>query len=214
MMVLSSTYRMSSRAEVKAEEADPQNALLHRMPILRLEAESIRDGILATAGSLDDKMYGPSIMPYLSDFMLGRGRPDHSGPVDGAGRRSIYLSVRRNFLNPMFLAFDYPTPFTTIGRRSISNVPAQALAMMNNPFVVQQAELWAKRTLDEPGKTTRERLTGLYVRAFGRPPSASETSRAIGFLEAQSTQDAKGEVRAWSDLCHVLFNVKEFIFVN
>jgi hypothetical protein len=132
LMVLSSTYRMASRSDAKADEADPQNKLLHCMPVRRLEAECIRDSILAISGRLDDKMFGPSISPHLTPFMQGRGRPANSGPLDGDGRRSIYLGVRRNFLNPMFLAFDYPIPFTTIGRRSVSNVPAQALTMMNN----------------------------------------------------------------------------------
>src|SRR5205823_2122189 len=115
------------------------NALVHRMTVRRLEAESIRDAILAVSGRLDETMFGPGVMPHLTPYMTGRGRPQQSGPLDGAGRRSIYLAVRRNFLPPMFLAFDYPIPFTTIGRRTSSNVPAQALAMMNNPFVIEQA---------------------------------------------------------------------------
>jgi len=82
------------------------------------------------------------VLPYLTEHQVGRGRPG-SGPLDGNGRRSVYLQVRRNFISPMFTAFDYPTPFTTIGRRTVSNVPAQALVMLNNPFVLQQAELWA-----------------------------------------------------------------------
>ncbi len=90
-------------------------------------------------------MYGPSVPTYLNRFMDGRGRPGRSGPLDGDGRRSIYLNVRRNFLNPMFLAFDTPVPFSTMGRRNVSNVPAQALTLMNDPLVVAQARLWAER---------------------------------------------------------------------
>ena len=89
-------------------------------------------------------MEGPSVAPHLTPFMEGRGRPGQSGPLDGDGRRSLYINVRRNFLTPMFLAFDFPTPFTTMGKRSSSNVPAQALTMMNNPFVVQQTAAWAQ----------------------------------------------------------------------
>ena len=96
-------------------------------------------------------MYGPGVLPHLTEYMSGRGRPGQSGPLDGDGRRSIYLNVRRNFLTPMFLAFDYPIPFTTIGKRSVSNVPAQALTMLNNPFVLQQAERWGKRVAAEEG---------------------------------------------------------------
>src|SRR5439155_2298550 len=122
---------------------------------------------------LDNKLCGPGVMPHLTPFMVGRGRPDHSGSLDGGGRRSIYINVRRNFLTPMFLAFDYPIPFTTMGRRSVSNVPAQALTMMNNPFVKEQAELWAKRALADKGLTTAQRIDALYLSAFGRPADAA-----------------------------------------
>jgi hypothetical protein len=211
LMVLSSTYRMASQSTANAEQADPENKLLHRMPIRRLEAECIRDAMLAASGRLDSRMYGPSVMPHLTPFMAGRGRPGTSGPLDGDGRRSLYINVRRNFLTPMFLAFDYPIPFTTMGRRSVSNVPAQALTLMNNPFVLQQAEMWAKRVLAEPNLSDDERIANLYFSAFGRSPSSEERNEARAFLGAQNTQQARD---AWRDLCHVLFNVKEFIFVN
>jgi hypothetical protein len=146
--------------------------------------------------------------------MAGRGRPTESGPLDGAGRRSIYLNVRRNFLTPMFLAFDYPIPFTTMGRRSVSNVPAQALALMNNPFVVQQAEKWARRVLADEGKNARQRVADLYVTAFGRPPDDNELAEAMAFLQNPAAPPERASLEAWRDLCHVLFNVKEFIFIN
>src|SRR5262249_19083019 len=115
LMVLSTAYRQSSRAtpeqSAKAVTADPQNKLLHRQNVKRLEAEAIRDSILAASGRLDLKLEGPGVLPYLTEHQVGRGRPA-SGPLDGNGRRSIYLQVRRNFINPMFTAFDYPTPFT------------------------------------------------------------------------------------------------------
>ena len=212
LMLLSRAYQMASLADDRvAEERDPQNKLLHRMPIRRLEAEAVRDSILAVSGRLDPKMYGPSVPPHLTAHMVGRGRPGQSGPLDGAGRRSIYLGVRRNFLTPMFLAFDYPIPFTTMGRRSVSNVPAQALTLLNNPFVVQQAEIWARRVLAQPGRSATQRVNEMYLTAFGRPPSKSELADALKFLEEQGKAD---DSRAWADLCHVLMNVKEFIFIN
>jgi hypothetical protein len=160
-------------------------------------------------------MYGTGPLPYLTPHMVGRGRPAQSGPLDGDGRRSVYLNVRRNFLNPMFLAFDQPIPFTTIGRRSVSNVPAQALTLLNNPFVTQQAERWAKRVLADPKRTPTERVASMYVAAFGRPPTDEETKEALAFLAEQSKEYGKADdPRAWADLGHVLFNVKEFIFVN
>jgi hypothetical protein len=216
LMVLSSAYQMASRADdPHAEDRDPQNRLLHRMPIRRLEAESIRDAVLAVSGRLDQRFYGPGVPPYLTPHMAGRGRPKDSGPLDGDGRRSIYINVRRSFLTPLFLAFDYPIPFTTIGRRSVSNVPAQALSLMNNPFIVQQARQWAEHTLAATGLTTEQRINQLYLTAFARPPSAAELADALAFLEEPGRQHGPaGKLQAWSDLCHVLLNVKEFIFIN
>ena len=105
------------------ERLDPTNTFLHRMNVRRLEAEVIRDALLAASGRLVPSMYGKSTPVHLTSFMEGRGRPGQSGPLDGDGRRSIYLNVRRNFLNPMFLAFDTPAPFSTMGRRTCRMSP-------------------------------------------------------------------------------------------
>jgi cytochrome c553 len=217
LMLLSAAYRQSSKAtadqSAKAATADPQNKLLHRQNVKRLEAEAIRDNILAVSGRLDLKMEGGGVLPYLTDHQVGRGRPA-SGPLDGNGRRSIYLQVRRNFISPMFTAFDYPTPFTTIGRRTVSNVPAQALTMLNNPFVIQQAELWAKKVLAAPG-TAEARVTEMYATAFGRAPTKDELTAATDFVAELSKDYGKPDhPKAWADLAHVLFNAKEFIFVE
>jgi hypothetical protein len=145
---------------------------------------------------------------------VGRGKPA-SGPLDGNGRRSLYLAVRRNFLNPMFVAFDYPTPFTAIGRRTVSNVPAQALVMLNNPFVVQQAELWSRRVLAEPGLSADARVERMYAAAFGRAPTADERATATSFVADAARESGRpDDPRAWADLAHALFNAKEFIFVE
>lgn len=218
LILLSTAYRQSSRATAeqaaRAVTADPLNKLLHRQNVQRLEAEAIRDAMLLVSGRLDRAMEGPSVLSHLTEYQVGRGKPA-SGPVDGNGRRSIYLAVRRNFLNPMFTAFDYPTPFTTIGRRTVSNVPAQALVMMNNPFILQQAERWAKRKLETPGQTDAERVRGMYEAAFGRRPLESEVKLALDFLKEQSRDYGKAnDPRSWSDLAHVLFNSKEFIFIE
>jgi hypothetical protein len=215
-MLLSQTYQMSSQDadEARTAQIDPQNRLWHRMNLRRLESEAIRDAILAASGRLDHALYGRSVMPHLTAFMIGRGRPGNSGPLDGDGRRSVYLGVRRNFLTPMLLAFDSPIPFSTIGRRSVSNVPAQALTLMNNPFVVQQAEVWANRAV-AANSEPHNRIRSMYVTAFGRLPTDAEIQDAASFVEAQSQQYPPDErIRPWADLAHVLFNVKEFIFIE
>jgi len=214
-LVLSSAYRMASAAQPTADAADPTNALLHRANARRIEAECIRDTLLAVSGRLDRTPFGPGVPPHLTPFMSGRGRPTTSGPLDGAGRRSIYLTVRRNFLMPMLLAFDYPTPFTTIGRRSESNVPAQALVMMNSPLVWEQAGVWTKQVLAAPEQSAEARITGMYHRALGREPAREELEAALEFLREQAAQYGDTDPkRVWTDLAHVLFNTKEFVYVQ
>ena len=219
-IVLSSTYQMSSRPDARGDEIDPENLLLHRANVRRLEAEAIRDAVLAVSGRLDRTPYGPGVEVHLTPFMEGRGRPKQSGPLDGAGRRSVYTKVRRNFLPPMMLAFDAPAPFSTMGRRSVSNVPAQALILMNDPFVSQQAKLWAERVLAEKGLTPEQRVKRMYESAFARPPSETEVAEALAFIEGHGealgipAPERAADVRVWADLAHVLMNVKEFIFLN
>ncbi len=215
LLVLSSTYRMSGQAAPAALAADPENRLWHHMPRRRIEAECIRDAVLAVSGRLDRTMFGPGVPPYLTPFMSGRGRPKESGPLDGAGRRSIYLQVRRNFLSPLLLAFDYPTPFTTIGRRSVSNVPAQALVMLNSPFVAEQAELWAKRLLSNAGQNDGDRMQQMYLEAFGRRATIEELAAMTAFMNGQQGFYTLADAhRPWTDLAHVLLNAKEFVFVE
>ena len=214
-LVLSSAYRMASHSSPEADAADPQNLLLHRMRLRRLEGEAIRDAILAVSGRLDRAAFGPPVPVYLTPFLDGRGRPKVSGPVDGGGRRSVYQSVYRNFLNPFLLAFDTPIPFSTVGRRQVSNVPAQALILLNDPFVHQQAEMWAK-TVGTADRPTANRVVQMYRTAFARDPSADEVVACLDFVRAQAgrrnTTDA--DVKVWADLAHILFNTKEFIYLD
>jgi cytochrome c553 len=219
LMVMTRSYQMASKpADAQAESLDPKNLLLHRMPLRRLEAESIRDSILAVSGTLRREMGGPSVPVFLTTFLEGRGRPE-SGPLDGAGRRSIYVGLRRNFLPAMMLAFDMPIPFATVGLRSVSNVPAQSLILMNDPFVAAEARAWSERLLKE-ASTGDARVGMMYMEALGRQPTADERDEALRFVAVQEEQYRKQEspaaaaALAWADLCHVVFNLKEFVFIE
>jgi hypothetical protein len=217
LLVTSAAYRMSSREpDARSKAADPENRLVHRANVRRLEAEAIRDSILAVSGRLDERLDGDSVRVHLDDFMTGRGRPFVSGPLDGNGRRSVYLEVRRNFLTPLFLAFDFPIPATAAGRRAQSNVPAQALSLLNDPFVSQQAHVWAKRVLAERAANSdvESALDRLYESAFARLPTAEEKTLAENFLRQPSGKDSGDSEKAWAELCHVLLNVKEFLYVD
>jgi cytochrome c553 len=213
-LALSSAYRMASESSsAPAEEVDPQNRLLHRMRVRRLPGEAIRDSLLLVSGRLDKTMGGPSTPIYLTPFLEGRGRPA-SGPLDGNGRRSIYLAITRNFLSPMMLAFDTPIPFSTVGRRTVSNVPAQALILLNDPFVHQQTELWGRRVAGQKA-TTAERIDGMYLAAFGRSATEAERKVCEAFLKQQAEVYKAGPENPapWIDLAHTLVNVKEFIYL-
>ncbi|MFT4541958.1 MAG: hypothetical protein ACI835_004421, partial [Planctomycetota bacterium] len=215
-LTLSSTYRQSSRSTAKADQVDEQNLLLHEMPVRRLPAEAIRDSVLAVSGGLDPALHGKPVPVHLTAFMQGRGRPGASGPLDGKGRRSLYLSVRRNFLVPLFMVFDFPSPATCSGRRSISNVPAQALALMNDPFIAGQARRWAESSLAASDCDAEARVIELYETAFARSPESHELAAALEFIVQESARlaDPEQSVSAWADLCHILLNVKEFIFLD
>jgi hypothetical protein len=157
-------------------------------------------------------------MVHITPFMRGNRSPKGTGPLDGDGRRSIYTEVRRNHLSAFLSAFDKPAPFMAIGKRIISNSPSQSLILLNDPFVHEQASIWARRLLVVDGDDS-ERLEEAYVWAFSRPPTDDENVAALAFLDGQREiyaadgEDEPGQL-AWSDLCHALMNVKEFVHIN
>lgn len=219
-IVLSQTYRQDSvtNPAIDAEmvaRIDPTNQLLHRMPVRRLPSESIRDAIFATSGRLDLTSYGPSVPTHRTAFMTGRGARG-SGPLDGNGRRSIYLAVYRNFLNPFMLAFDTPNPFGPKGRRSKSNVPAQALTLMNDPMVIDQAKTWAKEIIkdNEKESDSRKIIEDMVKKAHGTQASPDQITALENFLDQQTMIYGKRDERAWADLAHALFNMKAFYFLQ
>ncbi len=219
-IVLSRTYQLSSQADPRATEADPNNLLWHHRPPRRLQGEVIRDALLAVSGRLDRTALGPPVPIHLTAFMDGRGRPNESGPLDGDGRRSVYIAVRRNFLSPFMLTFDTPVPFSTMGRRNVSNVPAQALILLNNPLVVELSRQWGERALQSVTGSGSERLTEridwMYVAGFGRPATKQESEVAVEFIRSQAAQRGvtTADPAVWASLAHVLVNTKEFIFLR
>ena len=207
-LALSDAYARASEPTASGAELDPLNVNLGRMPVRRLQAEEIRDALLAASGELDSTRFGPPVPIHLTEFMTGRGRPKSSGPLDGAGRRSIYLEVRRNFLHPFLTVFDSPNPSTCRGKRNSSNVPAQALTLLNDPFVEERAEHLADLVL--AANSAAQRLDVLWLRVLGRQPTADERTIWGEYLE--SAPD--GARAAWVDLAHALFNVKDFLFLR
>ena len=177
-IVLSKTWQQSSVASPQASEIDPENQLLSHFNLQRLDAESIRDSLVAVSGELSPEMYGPGF------------------PADSlSNRRAVYVRSNRNNLDPFLVAFDLPVPFATTGKRSATNVPAQSLAMLNSPFVIELANAWADRMRAEmPSATGVERVNAMFERAVGRKPTAREcTALSDYLLAAEESQRSRLE---------------------
>lgn len=174
----------------------------------RLDAEAVRDALLAISGRLDPTPFGPPVELPRETIVKARGRPERAGPVDGDGRRSIYLAVRRNFLPAMLLAFDLPTPFATVGQRNVSNVPAQALTLANDPFVHELCARWANALCADGAIAGIDgRIAAAFLRAFARSPAPDEAAISRDFLAA-------GGETAWPDLLHGLVLAQEFLYLR
>jgi hypothetical protein len=213
-MVLSRAFQQANvpAQTDRAAELDPQNRLLHHYPVRRLTAEELRDTILVSSGALDEKLYGPSIDPY-------RDKPQDyrrlfSGPLDGAGRRSIYLKVTRMEGAKFLETFDYPNPMATVGARDVTNVPAQALTLLNDPFVIAQAVRLGGRVLD--ASTFDDRLDTLFRDTLARKPDAAERERFRGLSRELASLLGKPaeSSEVWAQLAHAALNLKEFLYIQ
>jgi len=212
LMLTSEAFRCSSEIPPRAAERDAENRLLSHAHLRRLDAESLRDTILAASGRLDLTMFGPSAPVPIPPGQRDDYTPVE-GPLDGRGRRSLYLEVRRNHPSPFLLAFDQPKPVSPAGRREPTNVPAQGLSLLNDPFVLQQAEFFAQRALAQPGDVAA-RVRWIYNTATGRAATDSEISRAAEFLAKQAAANDGNDMKAWRDLAHAVFNLKEFLYLR
>ena len=216
-IVLTRTFQLASHDSPSAREIDPQNRLLTHYPARRLEAEAIRDSMLACSGRLDPQVYGLSVQPFREKEYADRRL--FPGPLDGNGRRSVY--IKANLMEgPKFLeSFNFPGGKVTQGRRDVSNTPAQALALLNDPFVLQQADVWASQIVTRTGDTLESRINWMLEAALCRPPTAEEResfARAVAQL-AELHQVPSSDVllshAIWKDIAHTVFNLQEFVFV-
>ena len=210
-LVLTRAYALSTRGDAADLAKDPGNQWLGHARVQRLSGEEIRDALLALSGRLDEKQFGEPVPPHIGEYQDGRGKPGQ-GPLDGAGRRSIYLGVRRNFLSPWMLAFDTPAPFSTMGRRSSSNVPAQSLVLLNDPLVREMCRLWADREMKTMGNELA-RVSRMALAAYGREASTAEVEVLSRFLLDQAAAGAP-EAERLTALAHALVNTREFIFLR
>ncbi len=216
LLITSQTWQQASLASATAQEIDGTNDWLSHMPVRRLEAEAIRDSILAVSGQLNPTMYGPGINVYFVNKTEGGGP---KGPLDGDRRRSIYQRIRRNAANPFLEVFDAPRPSTTRGRRDVTNVPAQSLTMLNDAFVIDHSAKWAA-LLNTDGATSEQRVRRMFEVAFSREPDAGELQASLDYLTELAAEhgiavaDVSGSVAVWQDFAQSLFCLKEFIYVR
>ena len=226
-IVLSQTFRTaashsSTELAAKANELDPDNRLLAHYPARRLEAEAIRDSILRASGRLDPQLYGPSVQPFREQ--PNNDRRLFPGPLDGAGRRSIYIKF--NLMEaPKFLsAFNLPGGKVAQGKRDATQVPAQALALMNDPFVLQQAQVWAERLCKgspTPAATDSiaARIQSMFQTAYGRKPTGEERAAfdsmitELAKLHGVADDQLLKSIPIWRDAAHALFTTEEFVYV-
>jgi len=216
-LVLTRTFQASGRPSAEARDVDPLNRLLQHYPTRRMEAEAVRDSILAASGRLDRRLYGMSVQPFRDKEYADRRL--FPGPLDGDGRRSLY--IKNNLMEaPKFLAaFNSPGGKVAQGRRDLTNVPAQALALLNDPFVLQQADVWAGRLLARSDDSVGGRLDAMFRTALGRPPAPDERERfadaALQFasLYGVSAADLLQSRPVWKDVAHAVFNLSEFLSI-
>jgi hypothetical protein len=221
LILLSETYQQDSRYDsAKSLEADPDNQYLWHYPQRRLEGEAIRDSILAVSGKLNLEAGGPSYFPPVPERVRksvakGIWMVNEEGPA--VWRRGVYSYFKRGMKYPMFEVFDQPDPNLTCESRSNSTVPTQALTMLNNDFIIQQSRYFAERVLQQAGPGNEPRIRAAYRLALSREPSSRELQANAGFLDRQREAHrakASPETEALADLCDVLLNLNEFLYIN
>ncbi len=204
-IMLSRVYQLSSTPAAVLTKADPENRLFGWAARRRVEAEVIRDAILAVSGKLERGAGGP-VVAHLGERAIDNNSQG-GVPTDANFRRSVYLPVIRNDIPQLFEVFDFADPDVATGRRDATTVATQALYLMNSPFVMEQARATARRLLALPDDQAR--LDDLYRRALGRAPTKAETQSALRFVA-----ECPETVEAWAGVCLATFGCTEFRFVE
>jgi hypothetical protein len=241
LIVTSAAYRQSSRPSAKLAAEDPENSLFGRMNRIRLDAEGIRDSMLAVSGELNPKMGGPGVLPpiekEIKDLIFTEAEVVDLWPVDRERsehvRRSLYLFHKRNVRYPLFDAFDAPDTQNACPRRETSTHALQALVLLNSDFAAGRARTLAGRVLRESGDSSQDRIKRTYQLVLARDPKPSEIERAESFLKSQGDlvewqiragrkcSKPAGEIptmrpaeaAAWVDLALAMLNCNEFLYV-
>ena len=208
LIMTSDAYKRASQFDDAGDsEKDPQDRFLWRYPMQRLDAEIIRDSILAVSGGLNPEMFGKPVFPKLQPEILksmsyGIWKQSDDGPE--VWRRSIYVYRKRGLPYPLLDIFDLPNQNLSCGARNISTVPTQALTLLNNEFVLRQAQLFAGRLRESEPTDVAKQIDLAYRLAVGRPPLPTELQLNLDFVK---THDL-------TDFAHVLLNLNEFVYMR
>ena len=243
-IMTASVYRQSTRRDDAARRLDPDHRFYAGMPLRRLEAEAIRDSVLAVSGKLNTKAFGRPI-PVMADrvgqFVIGKenlnaGRPGAVIPMQGEQfRRSVYVQVRRSRPLAVLDTFDMPAMSPNCESRARSTVAPQALMMMNNDFIVEQSEHFARRVRREAIDDVRSQAARAWLLAFGRDPSRVELDDAMTFIAEQSeilrqrisksklnlpksknrkAPKADIDLQSLASFCQILLSSNEFLYID
>jgi hypothetical protein len=220
LIVTSTVYRQAATHRPEGEAVDPGNQLLWRMRLRRLESEAIRDAVLAVSGRLDRSSGGPPVpIEPRADGMVVVAAKGLATPTAGQ-RRSLYLFARRNYNLTLLNVFDQPVMATNCTRRLHSSVPLQALTLLNDVFLLEQADAFAARLADASASTAK-RVELAFQLAFARPPTSKEAAASAALLrtlqeryQAEKLAPAAAERQALARLCHMLMCANEFLYVG
>jgi hypothetical protein len=218
---------MSSQPVAAAVEADPNDDLLWRYPPRRLEAEAIRDLVLATSGQLNLARGGTSVYPKVSAEVLAtQSRPGtgwEESTVAERNRRSVYIFIKRTLLVPEMEVLDFPDTNSACEQRIVSTVAPQALTWFNGDFIVEQAKHFAERLEREAGAAAADQVALAYRLALARPVTEAEQNEVLHFLSEHAAQIRAERTDATEDaarhealaaFCRVLLNTNEFVYLR
>jgi hypothetical protein len=217
-IVLSRTYRLASSADEANGTKDPANRWYWRYDRRRLDAEAIRDALLTVSGKLDRRRPGPHPFPPITAWGWTQHNPFQA--VYPSNQRSVYLMTQRIQRHPFLALFDGPDTNTTTARRGSSTVPLQALFLMNNPFLAEQAEGFARRLIAAT-PDARQRVELAHELAWSRPAREVEKERGVRYVVEYKKElgtlgvgGDRQEVEAWASFARVMLSANEFVYLD
>ena len=218
VIMLSSAYRMGSQADAKALARDPENDLFWRFDMRRLDAEEIRDSILAADGGLSLKMSGPSIFPTLpAEVLAGQSIPGHNwftSAPDEQKRRSVYIHTKRSVAVPLLASFDMSDTDFACPVRFATTQPTQALGMLNSAFLNEQAQVFADSITKQEASDPARQVRLILWRVLQREPTLKETQRGMAFMRTMQSKHHVAKPEALRQFCLIALNLDEFVYLD